>query len=228
MKKCLFSALTCLVLIASPSLAQDRTHYRELQLGSDVASVVKLIGMASPDIQLVHQRPAVIQSLEWRPRYVSRDSSAQTDPVNLIVLRFYNDQLFTISVEYSRDRTEGMTETDLVEAISAIYGSPSKVIPMAGRPTLNYGSADAPVAIWGDTHSSSSITLLRVAYPISFRLVVADTRLETLARTASVEAVRLDAKEAPQREVARQQREDGEAVDALKKAQIENKAVFKP
>ena len=226
MKKVLFTTLICLVL-AAPSLeAQDRSRYREFQLGSDLASIVKLIGMASPDIKLMHQRPAVIQNLEWRPRYSSQSSSAQPDPVALIVLRFYNDQLFAVIVDYSRDRTEGMTDIDMVEAISATYGAPSKVMPTAGRVASSYGSADVPAAIWGDT--GSSVTLLRVAYPVSFRLIVADTRLDSLARTASAEAVRLDAKEAPQREVARQKKEDEEAVDALKKAQLENKAVFRP
>jgi len=226
MKKVLFTTLICLVL-AAPSLeAQDRSRYREFQLGSDLASIVKLIGMASPDIKLMHQRPAVIQNLEWRPRYTSRNPSAQSDPVDLIVLRFYNDQLFAVIVDYSRDKTEGMTETDMVEAISGTYGSPSKVMPTAGRVASSYGSADVPAAIWGDT--GSSVTLLRVAYPVSFRLIVADTRLGNLAQTAIAEGVRLDAKEAPQREVARQKKEDEEAVDALKKAQIENKAVFKP
>jgi hypothetical protein len=226
MKKVLFATLMCLVL-AAPSLeAQDRSRYREFQLGSDLASIVKLIGMASPDIKLVHQRPAVIQHLEWRPRYSSRSSSEQPDPVALIVLRFYNDQLFAVVVDYSRDKTEGMTDMDMVEAISATYGSPSKVTPTAGRVASSYGSPDVPAAIWGD--AESSVTLLRVAYPVSFRLIVADTRLDNLARTASAEAVRLDTKEAPQREVARQKKEDEEAVDALKKAQLENKAVFRP
>jgi hypothetical protein len=67
-----------------------------------------------------------------------------------------------------------------------------------------------------------------VAYPVSFRLIVASTHLDTLARTASAEAVRLDAKEAPQREIARQKKESDEALAALQKAKTENKAVFRP
>ena len=120
-----------------------------------------------------------------------------------------------------------MTEADMIEAIAAIYGPASKVLATSGRvPTLDYGGGDVPVAIWTD--KESSITLFRVAYRVSFRLVVALTRLDNLARTASSEAVRLDTKEAPTREIARQKKEDEEALAALKKAQIENKAVFKP
>jgi hypothetical protein len=226
----IFSTALCtcsLILAAQLVNAQDRLHYREFQLGSDVASIAKLIGTASSDIKLVHQRPAVMQDLEWRPRYFSRSASAQTDPVDLILLRFVDDQLFRVVVDYARDRTAGMTEADMIEAIAAIYGPASKVLATSSRvPTLEYGGVDAPVAIWAD--EEASITLFRVAYPVSFRLVIALTRLDNLARTASAEAVRLDAREAPQREIARRKKEDEEALVALRKAKIENKAVFTP
>jgi hypothetical protein len=228
MKNSLIALSVSILLLSIQQLsAQDRMRYREFQLGSDVASVAKLIGTASSDIKLVHQRPAVIQDVEWRPRYFSRSASPKTDPVELIVFRFYDDQLFRVIVDYDRDGTEGMTEADMIEAITAEYGPTSRVLPTSNRaPTLDYGAADVPVAIWGD--KESSVTLLRVAYPVSFRLVVAFTRLDNLARTASAEAIRLDAKEAPQREIARQKKESDEALAALEKAKTENKAVFRP
>jgi hypothetical protein len=221
-------ALCASILLLSVQLdAQDPMRYREFQLGSDVASVAKLTGTESSDMKPVHQRPAVMQDLEWRPRYFSRGASPQADPVDLIVFRFYDDQLFRVVVDYDRDRTEGMTDADMIEAITVEYGPASRVLPAANRlSTLDYGAADKPVAIWGD--KESSVTLLRVAYPASFRLVVASTRLDNLARTASAEAVRLDAKEAPQREIARQKKESAEALAALEKAKAENKADFRP
>jgi hypothetical protein len=228
MKNSLITLCTCIVILSAHLLhAQDRMRYREFQLGSDVASIVKLIGTAHSDIKVIHQRPAVMQDLEWRPRYFSRSASAQTDPVDLILLRFVDDQLFRVVVDYARDRTQGMTEADMIEAIAAIYGPASKVLATSSRvPTLHYGGVDTPVAIWAD--NESSITLFRVAYPVSFRLVVALTRLDNLARTASAEAVRLDAREAPQREIARQKKESDETLAALRKANTENKAVFRP
>ena len=226
MKNSLIALFVSTLLLSVPQLsAQDQMRYREFQLGSDVASVVQLIGAASTDIKLVHQRPAVIQDVEWRPRFSSRGTTLHTDPVELIVFRFYDGQLFRVVVDYDRDRTEGMTESDLIEAIAAEYGQTSRVLPTLNRaPTP--GTADAPVAIWGG--KESSVTLLRVAYPVSFRLVVAFTHLDNLARTASAEAVRLDAKEAPQREIARQKKASDEALAALEKAKTENKAVFRP
>jgi hypothetical protein len=228
MRKTLIALCAGMLILAAQHLgAQDRMSYREFQLGSDVATVIKLSGAAPSDVKLVHQRPAVMQELEWRPRYFSRGISPQTDPVEVIVFRFYDDQLFRVVVDYHRDRTEGMTEADMIEAVTVAYGPALRVLTATKRiPTLDYGAADAPVAIWED--EESSVTLLRVAYPVSFRLVVAFTRIDKLARTASAEAVMLDAKEAPQREIARQKKESDDAVAALKKAKAENKAVFKP
>lgn len=34
-------------------------------------------------------------------------------------------QLFRIVVDYGQNRTEGMTEADMIEAISAVYGTPA-------------------------------------------------------------------------------------------------------
>jgi hypothetical protein len=219
--------VSMLILSVQPVNAQDPMRYREFQLGSDVASVVTLIGAAPTVVKLLHQRPAVIEDVEYRPRYASRGAAPHTDPVELIVFRFYNGQLFRVVVDYDRNRTEGMTEADMIEAITAEYGPASRVLPAANRiSTLDYGAADTPVAIWEGTESS--VTLLRVAYPVSFRLAVAFTRLDNLARTASAEAVRLDTKEAPQREIARQKKESDEARAALQKAKTENKAVFRP
>ena len=58
--------------------------------------------------------------------------------------------------------------------------------------------------------------------------MVALTRLDDLARTASVAAVRLDVAEAPQRERDRQKKEADASAVAQEKAKTENKAQFKP
>lgn len=215
-----------LVLSGQMLQAQDRTRYRAFELGSDLASVAKLTGTAVSEAKVIHQRPAVIKDLEWRPRYFSGGQSPQTDPVDLMVFRFYDDQLFNIVVDYDRHRTEGMTEADMIEAITATYGLGSKPLPRPRSVMPKYGVPDTPLAIWGDTEYS--VTLLRVTYPETFRLIVSFTRLENLARTAAAEAVRLDANEAPQREAARQKKEAADSLAAQEKAKVENKAVFRP
>ncbi len=72
------------------------------------------------------------------------------------------------------------------------------------------------------------MTLLRGAQPDAYRLVVTSIRLENLARQASATAVRMDAAEAPQRELARQKKEAEDSLTAQEKAKTENKAQFRP
>jgi hypothetical protein len=219
---------TCLVLLFAFTIAaQEPFRYREFQLGSDLATILKLTGANPQAAKVIHARPAVIKELEWRPRYSPRGEAPQTDPVDVMVFRFYEDQLSTVIVDYDRRRTEGMNAADLIAAITAIYGPTSTLASRPiGPPTSQYGFPDTPLAVWGD--AEYSVTLLRVAYPAAFRLVVTQTGLENLARRASVMATKLDADEAPQREIARQKKEVDDSLAAQEKAKTENMAVFKP
>lgn len=219
-----FTAALCAQVIT----AQEPIRYREFVLGSDLASVAKLAGTAPSGVKIIHARPALVQELEWRPRYYSGGASPlTTDPVDVMHFRFYDDQLFVVVADYDRRRTEGMSSEDMIAAISQTYGPVSQVPSRRlGTPTVQYGFPDTPLAVWGT--AEYSVTLMRVAYPESFRLVVALTRLEDLARTATATALRLDTDEAPQREIARQKKLAADAAAAQEKAKAENKAQFKP
>lgn len=224
-----FALSICLgALCAQAIAAQEPVRYREFVLGSNLASVAKLAGTAPSGVKVIHARPALVQELEWRPRYYSGSASPLTsDPVDVMHFRFYDDQLFMVVADYDRRRTEGMSPADMIAAISATYGPTSQVPSrQLGTATVQYGFPDTPLAVWGT--AEYSVTLLRVAYPESFRLVVALTRLEDLARTATAAAVRLDTDEAPQREVARQKKQAADAAAAQEKAKTENKAQFRP
>ena len=229
LKTRLFALSICLAALCVQAItAQEPMRYREFQLGSTLASVAKLAGAAASGAKVIHMRPALMQELEWRPRYYSGGASPlTTDPVDVMHFKFYDDQLFMVVADYDRRRTEGMSSEDMIAAISATYGPVSQVPSRRlGTPTVQYGFPDTPLAVWGT--DEYSITLMRVAYPDSFRLVVALTRLEDLARTATATAVRLDTDEAPQREIARQKKLATDAAAAQEKAKTENKAQFKP
>ena len=58
-------------------------------------------------------------------------------------------------------------------------------------------------------------------------MIAFSKRLDALARTATAEAIRLDALEAPQREIQRQQREDDKNRESLEKARQANKLNFR-
>ena len=91
-KRPVLASCTSIVLLSAFTIAaQQPFRYREFQLGSDLAMIGKLTDMAPTAAKVIHARPAVIKELEWRPRYASRGESPLTDPVDLMVFRFYED-----------------------------------------------------------------------------------------------------------------------------------------
>ena len=172
----------------------------------------------------------MIQELTWRPRYaVGRSPSAEADATEQIVFSFYNGRLFRLTVNYDRRRTEGLTDTDMVEAISAVYGSQVKPTVSRTRPTPSAYEEESgtPIARWGD--AADSLVLYRLSlYVTGFRLVMTAEPLAALARTAAARAAVLDDREAPQREAAREKQEAEDLRAAQDRARSTNKAIFRP
>ena len=219
-----------MIVAATGLAAQDRDRYREFQLRSDVATVLLITGLKTPEVKAIHQRPAVIQELRWRPRYaVSRSPAAEANATEQIIFTFYNDQLFRLTVEYDSERTKGLTDQDMTEAISAIYGP--AVTPTLSRtrpaPALYEEAPGTPVARWGD--ATDSLMLYRSSsYATRFKLVMTAEPLAALARTAAARAGVLDDREAPQREAAREKQEADDRRAGEEKARSTNKAIFQP
>ena len=217
-----------LVVSTAPLHGQGRSRYRDFQLGGDLPSVSALSGVAASEVRIIHVRPALMQELQWRRGYSLSDPTAATDPVQQIVFSFYNDQLTKLVVDYDRDRTAGMTDADMIEAISAAYGAPLKPALKKTRAPASHVEEEsgAPVARWGD--DDYSVMLYRSSYASGFRIIVIATRLEALARTADAQAIRLDQREAPQREIAREKKEVEDTRLSQAKARAANKAAFRP
>jgi hypothetical protein len=208
------------VLGTSTLCAGDLSNYRGFQFGANLSMVAKQARTTSSEARLVHQRPAVIQELDWRPR-----SLIQADPVQDGTLYFYDGELFRIVVTYDRYKVEGMTAEDMVEAISATYGT-------ATRPTVEiayhsiYGESAPVMARWED--SQYSYNLIATGDRSSFAMVLYSKRVEALAQAATVEAARVEALEAPRRELEKQKKRDDEDRIALEKARSVNKPKFRP
>jgi hypothetical protein len=217
------------VLSTAATQGQDRSRYRDFQLGGDLSSVSASTRVAVSEAKTIHQRPALIQELQWRPSYFMTGSTVpQNDPVQQIVFSFYNDQLYKVAINYDRQRTNGLTDADMVEALSAAYGPP--LLPGAKKSrAIAYQVEDefgTPVARWGD--ADYSVVLYRSSYASEFRAIVTSPRLEALARLAGAQAIKLDEREAPERETARQKKEADASRAAQEKARLANKAAFRP
>jgi hypothetical protein len=63
----------------------------------------------------------LIQTLEWNP--TSYSAPAVSASIRAIRFDFYNNELFKMVVAYNSTGTEGLTADDIIEAISAVYGT---------------------------------------------------------------------------------------------------------
>jgi len=217
-----------IALMGHGLVAQDLSRYRTFELGSDLASVSTLTGVAATAAKTVHQRPVLLQDLEWRPaRWLPGSSAMSTDPVELMLFSFYNNQLFRVVVDYSHERTVGMTNADMIEAISATYGTPLPLRAAVRTPSRLEADFGPAIAHWGD--AAHTVVLYRTAsYGKALRLIVTEVPLDDLARKGQAQALRLDEQEAPLREIARQKKEREDGLVAAEKARVANKAIFRP
>jgi hypothetical protein len=218
-----------IVLLTYAVEGQGVAQYRNFALGSNVATVANLTDVTASEAKTIHQRPALLQDLEWRPsRWIRGSMAASTDPVDHIVFSFYNDQLFRVVVDYSQDRTAGMTDADMIEAISTVYGPPARRTSGAARVAPRVETErGSPLARWGD--AAYAVVLYRsLSYGEGFRLIVTESALDDLARKAGIQGARLDERDAPRLEAARQKQQRDDRRAASDKARVANKAVFRP
>jgi len=217
--------LIALVLVLSSQLgsAQDLARYRVYVLESSLESVVAASGTRAADAKTLHERPAKIQQLEWRAPYGSSDREL-ADPVQGAVFTFYDGALYQVVVSYNRGRTDGLSNSDIIESLTAEYGAPVLTSARTRPPAALIGTL--VLAQWDSP--GSSLTLLRSAYSAEFQLVLVSKALSTRAQTAIREAGRLDAIEAPRRELAERNKEIADAADARDKLRTTNKAAFRP
>ena len=223
--KTLRSLILCLVvlLLTAPLLrAQDLSKYRHFTLGMNLTNLLEHSEQKMSDVKTIHGRPALIQELNWWPPNVS-GTSLRSDSVEQIFFSFYNGELFKISVTYDRTATEGLTEADMVKAISAKYG-PATIAAPEIESAMNdrYDAKQKPVASWEDAQYSSS--LVRSSFNDVLGLVVFSKRANAQAELAIAEAVKLDEQEGPKRETERQKKQ----VDDLEVARQKNQKSFRP
>jgi len=189
----------------------------------DLAKAAEAGGMRVSDAKAIHQRPALIQELTWRPERSQLFSIS--DPVTDVVLSFYNGELFRMAVEYDRYKTRGMTTGDMTEAISAIYGTATLPLDETGAASSLRGNMNV-VARWED--SQYVCNLLHPTDEPVFYFILSSKRLDAMAHSAIVEAVRIDTDQAPQKEIDDRNKREQERQLQLENARVANKPKFRP
>jgi hypothetical protein len=184
------SGLALLVSTAA-LIGQTRPHYRDFMLGSDLSSISAQVKASAADVRTIRQRPALIQDLQWGvPYFVVGSNQPGKDPVQQITFSFYNDQLYRMAVNYDRQRIEGMTDADMISALTDVYGPVATPTPKPKTARTFASSLDVTsgmlVSQWGN--AEYSVVLLRSSFGTGYQVVVTSTPLEALARSADAEA----------------------------------------
>lgn len=219
------SALLLIFAALPPALlGENLSKYREFQLGTDLPTIAKQTGASASQTTVIHSRPALIQTLSWRPQPLGPSSRAES--AQEVVFSFYNGVLSGIVVNYDRYETEGLTPDDMVEALSATYGT-ALTSAVAAKPVEgSYGDQEELLAVWEDPQHR--VELVRYPYGPRYKLTAILKQLEAPIQTAILDAKRIDHEEAPQRDAARLATEQDAAKSKLEKARLANKAKFRP
>jgi hypothetical protein len=222
----LATSILCATLFSSLGAAQELSRYRDFEFGMNIESVARLTHLNASVARTVHQRPEVIQTLDWdADGYL--DTSPKAESIRDIRFHFYNDELYKMVVVYDPAQTKGLTADDLIEALSHLYGSASKPetsVVVSGF--LTYNDNEKVLARW--ENAEYSFNLFHSRYGNSFGLVLFSKKLELLASAAGLEAGRLDVLEAPARAIALQKKHEEDEQELQEKARLINKPKFRP
>jgi len=220
------TSVLCVAIFSSLGTAQDLSKYRDFEFGMSIESVAKIAAINPSGAKTVHQRPELIQKLDWE-EHGYFDASPKVNSVRNIRFDFYNGELFKIVVTYDSTQTNGLTTADLVESLSAVYGqadTPEATIIVSAFQT--YSDSQQVLARW--ENAQYSYNLFRSSYGMSFGLVAFSKRLELMASATNREAERLDKLEAPARESARQKKQEEDQQASQAKARLISKPKFRP
>jgi hypothetical protein len=224
LSKAALPSLLAWAMMPVAARAVDLSKYRDFELGTDLPAIAKQVGASESEVKTIHRRPALIQELQWRPQPLG--PSSKPEAAQDVLFSFYNGELFQISINYDLHETEGLTSGDIVEAISATYGSAGTPTAPGDAVLAGYGDPEEVVTRWQD--SQYSFDLIRLSYGPTFKLVGTLKRLQVPVQSAIAESKRLDDREAPQREATRIADEKETEMARLEKSRLVNKLKFRP
>jgi len=198
------------------------SHYRGVSLGDSVQVVVDHLRLVAADVKVVHERPTLVQEVTWGP---SRVTSIEPDPLAEMILTFSAGRLARIAVSYDRERTQGMTNEDLQEAMGSVYGV-SMLIATPLQTTSTPSAERQTIGRWED--AETLLLLWREQYPNRVGLTITSLAGDQALQQAIAEGARVDAAEAPARDLPRRIDEAAAIQARAEKIRQDNKAKFKP
>jgi hypothetical protein len=203
MKKIIGGAFGLVMVLVSAQLVygQDLSKYRTFSFGMSLDAVSKQVNLDASELQLVHQRPALIQELTWYPPQPF-GSSRGAEPVEKILFSFDNGALYRMLVTYDNSAIKGLTDEDMIRVISTKFGIATRPVTEVNFPTNpSYSAAEKVIARWED--GQYSLNLFRSSVADTFAIVMYDKRLDAQAGVSIAESLQLERQEAPQKEAAR-------------------------
>lgn len=212
-------------VVPAPAAESVLSQYRGVALGDSVQVVVDRLKLVASEVKVVHERPTVVQELTWRPHRFISGSTLEPDPLAEMVLTFYAGRLARIVVSYDRDLTEGLTNADLNESMGRVYGT-SILIATPTQPSLMPSSERQTIGRWED--AETLLLLWRDQYPNRVGLTITSIARDAALQDGIAAGVRLDADEAPARDLARRTAKAAVTLAKDEKVRRENKAKFKP
>lgn len=215
--------LLMLVLFCTPFVSgQTLSTYRKFSLGTSLAALARQIGQDPQLADLIHQKPDVIQEIMYWPNRAS-SFPATAESVSQILFSFCDGRLYKISVTYDGEATQGLTDDDMVKAISVRYGVATSFYPEVALPAHDeYAPAPMAIAGWGD--AETSLILSRNDNLDPFTLTISSKGLAARADEAVAQSLRLERAEAPQKELD-QQKNTAEKLEAARQKNIK---AFRP
>jgi hypothetical protein len=195
-----------LLLLSVPMLsAQSFSKYRNFSLGSSLAVVSKQADVTQSQINVIHQAPVLMQDVTYWPGE-SGTTPMEADAVQQMQLSFCNGGLYSINVLYKSSATQGLSDEDMIQAVSITYGVATRSAPDKNLPeTLKFGSPDVQLATWQD--SQDSVTLSRSPLSKSFHLIVLSKQLQAQADAATAQDIAQELQDAPKRAADRAKQE---------------------
>ncbi len=211
--------LTFGAMLFSASLvsAQDLSKYRQFSLGASLTDVSKQIDQRPAQATTIQQDPAAIQQMEWWP--VALNFLTKREPVQKVIFTFYNRALYKIVAIYDNEATAGLTDADMIRAISANYGPEIKAA--ASTEDMSH-DAKKLVGQWED--EKYSVSLSRDSFLNAFQLVVLAKQTSERADASLADAAAQERADAPQKEIDRGKK----AADDLETVRQANLKAFRP